>query len=228
MKFLFKDNYREIYQCHKEDLSKLYYSEINRKPDIIRVSEIKQVLEKLGPNIILPSCMLEGYKIAGRIYLLDGFHRFTAMKEFGKNITFLLSIINSKIDKVQEFNRINKSVPVSDLYTEESPKKKVYEDVVAWFQFKYSKFFTSAKSPRQPNTNKDIFLQLLYESDTDLSFSEIINELLKLMEKRKYKKDETKIDHKMIRCLSKDFWLFWAEPHEIKQVLKPKNLINLN
>ena len=233
MKFILKDESRTLYQCDSSDLYKLNYSEINRKPDITRVTEILAILDTLNNNSILPSPLLEGYFISNKVYLIDGFHRFTAMKKCDKNFKFLLSVFDArKMEPKQEFIRINSSIPVSELYTLDSNtlNKELYENIVDYYQKQYPRFFKASKNPQKPYTNRDKFLELLFESDTEYNFDKVIqlfSELSDAMKLRKYSHGETKEDQKIKNCLKHNFWLFWAEPHEMKRILKP-TLINLN
>lgn len=220
MKYILKDSFRTIYQCNLLDLPKLFFSDMNRQVDEQRVQEIVKSIPSDAK--VLPSPLIEAFERNGKIFLLDGQHRISALnivQKYRRNITFFISVLVSSGDPKQEFIRINKNVQVSELYLEqEDHRKQLYEDIVRHYYSKYKPFFKTSNSPHKPHMNKDRFLQILYESDTKMTFDEIISAYTDLSEKYRSLKESD--DPKMKKCKDFNFYLFFAEPFELKKAIK--------
>jgi len=222
MKYLYRDNYRKIYKCDFSDLPKILYSEINRKVDEKRVLEIVESFPS-GAKI-LPSPWIEAYERNGKYFITDGQHRISALKILSntvKNIVFYISVCTNLVDPKKEFIRINKNVNVSDLYLEsEDHRQKLYEEVVDYYYKKYKVFFKTSSTPQKPHMNKDVFLQILYESDTSFTFDDIIKSFSNLSDQHKRLKDVPEnTDPKLKKCRQFNFYLFFSEPFELKNAL---------
>jgi hypothetical protein len=231
MKLIVEDDHRIFYLCCKKDLEQIEVSELNRKPDLQRVLEIIKSQPKNAG--LLPSGFIESYKKDNVYYVIDGQHRLLAMKsqpkEPKKALSFVLSVFKNTDDILAEFQRINKNVQVSDLYLSETrPNQQLFESVVDYFQRNFKKFFKTSNCPQQPYTNRDKFLQILFDSETTFNYQEIIQKLSELNLRLKSLKDHPEnTGPKITQCRKYDFYLFYAEPFEIKTVLKTQDLINL-
>jgi len=158
----------------------------NRPPDITRCREIAQFVHSRRPTIDWMFYAI--YENSNdTIYLLDGLHRFTALKiihdenkkpldfltpgEFSGDISHILSqhvIISIRIDvtdgeAIDLFQQINKSNPVPELYLQnaDQDKKTVIEDVAAKWMTNYRGHFSTNPRPNVPNTNRDRFIEFL-------------------------------------------------------------------
>ena len=120
------------------------------------------------------------------IYLMDGQHRYKAIKLLGTegyNLEneVVLNVIKTKTYKELDeyFKVINKSMPAPEL--PEHIDKEVYKNVFRHYENTYSNFFSNSKRPRRPNINRTQFkeaLGLLVEKlnvKTDKELIEIID-----------------------------------------------------
>lgn len=224
MKYLYRDSFRKIYQCSLADLPVLLFSDMNRKVDETRVLEIVNSIP--ADAKILPSPWIEAYERNGKYFLLDGQHRISALnilQKYRKKMIFYMSVLTSNggVNPKEEFIRINKNVNVSDLYLEqEDPRKIIYEQVVNYYYGKYKIFFRPSNNPHKPHINKDLFLQILYESNTHFSFDEIITAFTNLSQEIKIR-FENDTNPKLKKCRDFNFFLFYSEPFELKKALQP-------
>ena len=121
--------------------------------------------------------------------IIDGVHRFTALKilkennskpldlitpsEFGNNNDaswlydsyIILNIRFNSIDSelIEVFKSLNKSNPIPDLYIRDTnqEKRKIIEYITNKWSTKYKPHFSSHNKPNKPNINRDRFMDLL-------------------------------------------------------------------
>ena len=162
----------------------------NRPPDMTRCASIAQhVLEKrLHPDWLIVISVSNN-----KLYVLDGIHRITALKlllqkraepvnllDVSIDITWLLQshillCIHENMSEGEEidlFKQINSSMPVPDIYyrNDAQVKRQVIETVAQIWQQRYKTHFTHSAKPNMPNTNRDLFINILdglYENHKD-------------------------------------------------------------
>lgn len=100
------------------------------------------------------------------IYLMDGQHRYNAIKLLeseGYNLQneVVLNVIKTKTYKELDeyFKVINKSMPAPEL--PEHIDKEVYKNVFRHYEHTYGSFFSNSKRPRRPNINRTQFKEAL-------------------------------------------------------------------
>lgn len=131
----------------------------NRPPDPIRVNEIRDQMEITGMcdgQILLAI-------IDGKCVCYDGAHRLIACKEYfpGGGVHVRIICDSSETEVTNEFRRINKCIPVPELYfsTEEI---NVYlmgliQGIVKGLTQTYSQYTSTSRRPNRPNFNRDVF-----------------------------------------------------------------------
>ena len=102
----------------------------NRQIDQMRIDELIKMYEE-GSYEFIPGII--SISNSGKIY--DGFHRYSAAKEycnkFNKNMTMNVNILESDDPKIimNDFIKINKSVPVPEVYLTDLHKKEICEKI---------------------------------------------------------------------------------------------------
>lgn len=175
-----------------EDLlnAKMSNWEFNRPPDHVRCRDIAHYL--YNTKRLVDTMFYMSYNnLTGHFDILDGIHRYTALKYlreqnsqptdyidsgyFGANsdATWLYAqqiIVNIRFnalesDLIETFKSLNKSNPVPDLYIRDVGKEKreLIERIVLIWQGKYPSHFSSSSSPNKPNCNRDNFIGFLDE-----------------------------------------------------------------
>jgi hypothetical protein len=141
----------------------------NRPPDIHRVEEIAKDIEMRG------SCdgeLLLAIIPAVGCVCYDGIHRLEAARRvFPHNGLRLRILLNSSEKEVeQEFKRINKGVPVPELYFSQEETDAYLREQVQQFIDKYFivdsrllAHISTSKHPKRPNFNKDVLHQTIGE-----------------------------------------------------------------
>ena len=120
-----------------------------------------------------------------RIYLIDGQHRYEAIKLLGKdgynleNEVVLNVIKTNTYQELDEYLKIiNKSMPAPEL--PEHIDKDVYKNVFRHYENKYSGFFSNSKRPRRPHINRNNFKEALGLLVKQLNIVEDIESFRKL------------------------------------------------
>jgi hypothetical protein len=162
----------------------------NRPPDHVRCRDIAYYLYNTKRPVDTMFYMSYN-NLSGRFDILDGIHRYTALKYlreqnseptnhidsgyFGANrdATWLYSqyvVVNIRFnalesDLIETFKSLNKSNPVPDLYIRDVVKEKrdLIELVVLKWQGRYPSHFSPSASPNKPNCNRDKFIGFLDE-----------------------------------------------------------------
>lgn len=111
----------------------------------------------------------------GTICILDGIHRYTALKLIAQSQTsnmdwlydqYILISLRYKMSAGEEidlFQQINNSNPVPSLYynNDSEVKKRIIQDLMTVWMSRYKTHFSTSTRPQAPNTNRDKFVELL-------------------------------------------------------------------
>jgi hypothetical protein len=148
--------------------------EHNRPPDEMRIPEIANDI-RLEKYIL---GMIYIYKDKNEnYYCYDGIHRIKALEYLDKNNNLkekfiILNYINngdtSKV--INNFKKINKTIPVPELYTKDSIDlnlRKTLSEICQYYQKKYPSHFSTSRKPRLPNENRDNLFDILYGISQD-------------------------------------------------------------
>lgn len=145
----------------------------NRQPDVARVSEICDWIYKTNAETI-DWLLYMFYDETDRTFkIIDGLHRFCALRELYKSfgaedvsdlcvmVSIRFSMTHGKL--VDLFQSLNRAVPVAELYFENASqiKKDIVETVVANWYMRYPTHFSTTRRPNVPNTNRDLFADLV-------------------------------------------------------------------
>lgn len=183
-------NTHVISECTIRDLlhAKIKNWEHNRPPDLVRCRSIAENIYTRRPVLDWLLYMIYD-KTTNTFYIVDGIHRFTALKIiheenrrpsdficpnfFGSNsdatwlydMHVLVSIKSNptKGETIDWFQTLNNSNPVPELYIENTAeeKRKVIEDVVKEWTTRFVSHFVASQKPHTPNTNRDRFIDLI-------------------------------------------------------------------
>lgn len=198
-----------------------------RPVDEARVEEIYESILSTG-NI--DGLLMMAWHPKERMIVYDGQHRFAAIerldleKDYNIVVDILWSASEEKI--AEEFYRINKSVPVAELYLTpiiEDDVKIEIEMFVKDLSRKYPDFVKTARKPNRPNFNRDNLTDELFHlwknEFPTVEFSKISSAILKLNEK--YHTDlgsharvsmrKNKASYE--KCHANGFWLFAVDGH---------------
>lgn len=151
--------------------------ERNRPVDTKRVEDIEKyqmrhfkkykTYDTLTPQIIFARFNDDGIE---RIMMIDGQHRLFAFNCLPKKDVFISVVIykcNSSDEILQKYCRINKSVPVPEIYKDESPddfKRKVCEGAANKFALQFPKQVSDSKKPYRPHFNREILAEALFKN----------------------------------------------------------------
>uniref|UniRef100_A0A6C0ITK3 Uncharacterized protein n=1 Tax=viral metagenome TaxID=1070528 RepID=A0A6C0ITK3_9ZZZZ len=160
----------------------------NRPPDAVRCNDI--ALYIYNSQTPIDTMMYLNYNNKTHTFeVLDGIHRFTALKklyeennkplellcpgDFGSNgdakwlyaspILLNIRFNATEGDLIETFKNLNKSQAVPDLYIKDNAKdkKEIIERIANEWQIKYKKHFSSSSNPITGNTNRNKFVELL-------------------------------------------------------------------
>lgn len=161
----------------------------NRPPDMMRVEEIVKHLKNTNTSDgqILLSI------IHGECVCYDGLHRLEAAKKYFPTGGVQARIMYDSTDEEtrQEFIRINRGIPVPDLYFSEdeisSHITRILQTFTKGFIENYKAYLSPSKTPRKPNFNRDMFtddigslIKEIYTDEEIVKLNEnVIAELLK-------------------------------------------------
>lgn len=135
----------------------------NRPPDMKRVYEVMEHMK--DTNICDGQILLA--VIDGICVCYDGSHRLEACKQYfpdgGVQVRIIYNSSNDEVSK--EFIRINKSIPVPELYFSDDDisiriNRIVQSTIKGILEF-YPSFVSTSRRPQKPNYNRDIFTEEL-------------------------------------------------------------------
>ena len=196
----------------------------NRPPDMKRVIEVEDYIKE--KNMVDGQILLA--IVNGECVCYDGSHRLEAAKRtFPKGGVQVRIIYDSTNDEVKdEFYRINKSIPVPDLYfSDDEISVKLttnIQNVTRGLCENYKSFISTSRRPQRPNFNRDTFTEELSDilknelqseqimnttEDTIAKWLQIINQ--RVRENHFTKKDRIKCSSKILaKCEKQKFYLF--------------------
>jgi hypothetical protein len=184
----------------------------NRPPDMSRVPEIRKWMKefhRMDGVLNLAYIQNEG------LVCFEGNHRRLALE--GLDIKVLLDIVWYATDEIVkcEFQRLNKSVSVPDLYVVETDAtlRVQIEEAVATFRKKYPAHESSSGRPIRPNFNRDKLTDEFTRLQKELRISvpDLVERLYILNEKYKMKNRSKLSPNVQLKCGMSDLWLFaWS------------------
>lgn len=230
-----------LVKCAVADLFKTNIKKwkYNRPPDIARCAEIAQFILSRRPTIDwLFYAIYENS--SDIVYLLDGLHRFTALRiiydenaKIPGDISHILSqhvLISIRIDvtdgeAIDLFQQINKSNPVPDLYLQntDQDKKTVIEEIAAKWITNYRGHFSTNPRPNVPNTNRDRFIEFLDSMYQKMELTretgyKLNHELYKMNEYMR-KNPPPKLSAKTLeKCQQSGCYLFIVKPDILQSI----------
>jgi hypothetical protein len=208
---VWNDDKHPMYKMDSDKFAKLEIKtwKHNRPHDEDRVREIH-------------ADMLESHRVDGIIYLAhtsdglvcyDGNHRRLALKGVEGVDRILLDVMWGVDDEVikQEFVRLNKAMPVPELYTVE-PVVSVtdLQSVFQQFYKKYKLNKVTSLSPQRPNFNETMITNQFTDAVKALKITP--NELLRrlyVLNETMEARDRSKLSQTVIdRCIKGGCWIF--------------------
>jgi hypothetical protein len=184
----------------------------NRPPDMGRVPEIHKWMKEFNR---MDGVLNLAYIQNEGLVCFEGNHRRLALD--GLDIKVLVDIVWGATHDIvkHEFQRLNKSVSVPDLYVVENDSnlRIQIEDAVSNFRKKYSTHESASGRPIRPNFNRDKLTDEFTRLQKELKISvpELVDRLDKLNDKYK-SKDRSKLSPNVqLKCGLSDLWLFaWS------------------
>ena len=203
--------------------------EHNRPPDPARVDEISRgIWENKQCDGIIYVARLDGILIC-----YDGIHRYEAIKQLmardnslSKTSVLVFELREATHGKVLDHFRIlNRCIPVPELYmgNQSQPKIEIIRSVVDHYCSRFPKFFSTSRSPRAPNENRDIFTDKLSEIFDKLKpqSAQFFIDKLEVLNSFYRKKflESTTISRNFQKCADHEFYLFFKrEWHKVRVV----------
>lgn len=211
--------------------------EHNRPPDTIRYRELaeKVFYNKTTLDTFILYVALDD---SNQLKIVDGMHRFSALKEITQNqcspellsnsIMLSIRLYPSKGELVDWFQNLNNIIPVPELYIHDHSKQKreMIEEIVKEWTTRYSSHFTKGgyftkaaqRAYRRPNMNVDTFrdvLSELYEKqtpDTVTEFSSRLMQLNEILKNQEHWKNKTISATMLEKCNKTGCFLFLYKP----------------
>jgi len=232
---------KRFVMVHLNDvLTELKIWEGNRMIDQKRVEEIVEMYRKEAYEMI-PGIIYIVRNLDNDFEIYDGMHRFQAARaykcqkpSFNPYVKFYIlddfSLVNI------DFQNINKSVPVSEIYINNGNNgiRRICEDVVKYLNLHYPDFKKPSAKCRKPHYNQDKFMDDLSNILKPSDNSEKVINALKFVNEQ-IKNDPQIIDISDIsdippKCIANNFWLFmdpqWAFKISKRLTDSPPDLIN--
>ena len=184
----------------------------NRPPDMSRIGDIHNWMKQFNR---MDGVLNLAYIQHEGLVCFEGNHRRLALE--GLNITVLADIVWDATHEIvkHEFQRLNKSISVPDLYIVETDAtvRVQIEEAVASFRKKYPTHESNSGRPIRPNFNRDKLTDELtrVQKELQIPVSELMERLEKLNETYK-SKDKSKLSKNILtKCDASGLWLFaWS------------------
>lgn len=162
------DNVEELFLGNPSHLKHVIQWKHNRPPDMDRVAEIKQYIQRtkrVDGIIYLAELNIDG-KITYVCY--DGNHRRLALADAQSSFQVLIHVLWNASDALirERFVNINKANPVPELYLDDSSHnehlKVLIQDVVHDVCKLFPSHVSTSKCPKRPNFNRDVLTEKLW------------------------------------------------------------------
>lgn len=199
----------------------------NRPADKYRVNEIYEYY-KIN-NIDLVPGIIYVWQNINKLHIYDGLHRFLAAKKLIKNnkinslkVLLYINLSNNEQDIIDEFTKINKSIPIPSIYLENEVllKKQICQNISEEFCKSYPDFISTSRKPHIYNFNRDLLIEWISSFDLDFNIKNldkiIFKILIKLNDKAKDQIQNGNIIHPK-KCDKYNFYLFYLEKNYIKK-----------
>lgn len=198
----------------------------NRPADKHRINEIYNYYKDNNINLI-PG-IIYVWQHVKKLHIYDGLHRYLAAKKLIKttdrdfNILVYINLSKNESEIIDEFTRINKSIPIPSIYLENEVliKKQICEYIAEEFCKQYPDFISTSRKPHIYNFNRDLIIEWLSTFKVDFNINNlekiIFKILLKLNDKAKNQILTGNFQHPK-KCDKYNFYLFFLDKEYIKQ-----------
>jgi len=186
----------------------------NRPPDMNRVPEIHNWMKQFNR---MDGVLNLAYIQNEGLVCFEGNHRRLALEGL-TNIVVIIDIVWDTTNEIvmHEFQRLNKSISVPDLYVVENDAtlRLQIEEIVTTFRKKYPTHESNSGRPARPNFNRDKLtdeLTRIKKESPHISVNDLMKKLEELNETYK-SKDKSKLNKNVItKCEASGLWLFaWS------------------
>jgi hypothetical protein len=210
------DLYQEKAMCTLEEIATLNIEvpDVQRSVDEERVNDIieYQTQHFRAKNTF---CFIGDLLLArsgtNRYIILDGMHRYTAMKRIfmlmpSYNVSLTIVKDNSTMSYQEIFTLINKSKPVPEHVirtTMDLHKRSILEGFRNHFTMEFKNYISRSQNPKRPNVNMDVLLDLLSKNDKLIDkcgSGKIIFQYIKFVNANFWKEIDPK---NSLRCIEK-------------------------
>lgn len=142
-----------------------------------------KLIKDNNPYLGLISCALLTMDGTSKLYIVDGQHRFYALKRYNENfeksfnINYIVKLCTKKEEVVDFFKALNDNYNLHDIILD---NLDIAESIKNHIKSKYDKHISNSETPRYPNVNLDQVTK--YIMDTFKDSSNPIEEFEKLNE----------------------------------------------
>lgn len=218
-KYIEKKNTVDIQKEHIMNWDK------NRPPDNVRVAQITEHYKITNADIV-PGIVYVWYK-NDKYIVYDGIHRLLAAFLYGENMTVLLHVTKTDMEKdiVEDFININKSVCVPILYLEENNvlKRHVCESVAKKMCEKFTNFVSPSRRPFIYNFNRDNLIEFVSTFEIDFTKKSIDNIIFNELQGLNHVARQYVIRNKIQcpkKCQYHDFYVWYLDKSLIKHQIE--------
>ncbi len=169
---------------------------------------------------IIPG-IISVFKKENEYYIYDGAHRYEAAKKI-PDMKMLISVLDEEDDVEEEFENVNKSVPVPECYLKEGDNHntRLCEDLVNHYAKKYPKFVSTSFRCRKPNFNRDNLIDLLNKSLVTSNMASVIDLLTEINDDMRDSYNGKKENSQFKKCEKYNCWIFCMDNDEMTKRLK--------
>lgn len=199
------DDFREL------DIQSWKY---NRPADMERVAEIHSWMAKSGR---MDGVLNLAYIQHEGLVCFEGNHRRLALNGITIPVVLVEILWDATHEIVKaEFQRLNKSISVPDLYVEETATqiKVEIQEAVDWFRNTYPTHVSTSGRPQRPNFNRDMLANELHRVQKELQVPvHILLEHLEILNLEYSRKSRDKLSiNTQVKCQLSGLWLFAWSP----------------
>lgn len=197
----------------------------NRPPDEDRIHEIRTYMES--------SNRMDGIVYLAHLHddlvCYESNHRREALKGMADvsrmNYILVDVLVNATHELIrEEFNRLNKSIPLPVIYkvNDTDINREELKEFVNGFCTSYKVCKSNSDNPQRPNFNRDLvmdeFTRILQEAD--ISIPTFMERLTRLNQRMAFR-DKSRLSPRIIeKCEKSGLWLFaWSSKLDVKEFL---------